>query len=125
MHAISNLSKTSTGGNLVLSNKGSSRPSNRETLELGQEASILAVEGTRGNKDVTLARTAKILLSCIGGCTIRAAVKLSLEIGNDNLLHVFEHIALEESLAGGVTLDSVAIDVGPDVVNGMEEGGGR
>jgi len=65
------------------------------------------------------------LLSGIGGCTIRAAVKLSLEIGNDNLLHVLEHIALEESLASGVTLDSMAIDVGPDVVDGMEEGGGR
>jgi hypothetical protein len=65
------------------------------------------------------------LLSGIGGCTIRAAVKLSLEIGNDNLLHVLEHIALEESLASGVTLDSMAIDIGPDVVDGMEEGGGR
>lgn len=53
------------------------------------------------------------------------AVELTLEVGHDDLLDIQEDITLKETLAGCVSLDGVALDVRPDVVDSVEKGGGR
>jgi hypothetical protein len=71
-----------------------------------------------------LANATKVLLSSASSGVIRATVELALEVGDNDLLDVLEDISFKKTLAGGVAFDGVAVDVAPDVVDGVEEGGG-
>jgi hypothetical protein len=64
------------------------------------------------------------LLSSASSGVIRATVELALEVGDDHLLHVLEDVAFEKALSSGIAFDGVAVDVAPDVVDGVEECGG-
>lgn len=118
------LSKSSISRNLALRSSSLRRPRNRQSLKLRQKASILPVESTRRNEDITLAHATEVLLSSASSSVIRAAVELALEVGDNDLLDVLEDISFKKTLAGGVAFDGVAVDVAPDVVDGVEEGGG-
>lgn len=99
------------------------RPGNRQSLKLRHEAGILSIESTRRNENITLAHATEVLLSSASSSVIRTTVELALEVGNDNLLDVLEDVSLEKTLTSGVAFNCVAVDVTPDVVDGMEERG--
>jgi hypothetical protein len=106
-----------------LSSSSLRRSCDRQSLELGHETGILSVESTRRNEDITLAHATEILLSGAGSGIIRTTVELTLEVGDDNLLDVLEDVSFEKTLTGGVAFDGVAVDVTPDVIDGVEERG--
>src|SRR6478735_5005940 len=84
------LSKSSISRNLALRSSSLRRPRNRQSLKLRQKASILPVESTRRNEDITLAHATEVLLSSASSSVIRAAVELALEVGDNDLLDVLE-----------------------------------
>lgn len=123
-HLPLDLSKPGLPRHLTLRHNRPRSPRNRQSLHLSQKPSILTIERPRIAINVALTSAAQEFLYGSRCTTIRAAIELALEVLDDDLIDAEEDVAFEKAFARVVAFDGMAFDVGPDVVDGVEESGG-
>lgn len=121
-----NFSNTSTVGNSSCNLSRSLSTRRRLALELGQQGGVFlagqsASSGRSALEKVDYAVTAKRSAALLVGGGIRGAEELAFVVC-DYVLDVEEDIALEETASTSVTaLKKMALDVRPDIVDGVKE----
>jgi hypothetical protein len=102
------------------------RARNSLALKLAEERRILLTSKRTPSrrsprKQIHLASPAQRRAALLIGTLIRRPKQLASVVRN-NILYIVEHVALEDSARAGVpALEEVAFDVGPDVVDGVEQ----
>lgn len=111
------MSLTSVAGDARGNSRVSISRSNVLTLELGQQASVGLVEGTRVTEAVDLAVPAEVRRALSVGASIRRSEELAINGVLDGSSNVLENITLSKDVTTLTNLEGVAGVVVPVVVD--------
>lgn len=120
------MASTSAPWNPVCDGSSSLGRRNALALEFTKERSVLLASKRVGRlrstlEQVDVASPAQSTVALLICSSIGRAEKLAFIVG-DQVLHVVENVAFEDTTCAGITaLEQVALDIGPDVVDSVQK----
>jgi hypothetical protein len=118
--AASELSNTGVGDDDALDGARGLGARNGESGEVAEEAGVGLLKGARVGVDVGLEGAAEARLA-LGNRAGGGAEEVALEVTDHDILDIIKDATLKQALAVRVTLDSVAANVAPQTIDGVEK----